>query len=398
MQSVSMLSQRESYVASKWVKFLWWLSTAEKELLVDCVIDRNRYAIIGMSVLGTWLFATLAWMYFFSTVVSNVFAIVFLGLFMGALILSIDRALIKGINKLNKQRLLPILFRGLLAVTIGTFMAQPALLYLFDKEIHLQVSLDNEAKKKAKRAQQDSLFATTKSELFNNKVVLQKQLADRYKEVSDAREGFITETDGTGGSKKIGLEAIAKAKKLNYEKLDADYQKLAAQITPQIKSIDSSLSNIENNIKQEQKNFEQLLNDGFFTRIEALNNLIKNNTALLLRYWLLVIILVLIELMPVIAKTLLPSGTYEAKLMAREAMEKTIVEDNMAKEQALKQQYNQLAFEQDSDFMKSFFEEAKQSRQAKAAAIINQWQQNENQSFDDLWQAAKDNLFSKQEH
>jgi hypothetical protein len=351
-----------------------------------------------MSVLGTWLFATLAWMYFFSTVVSNVFAIVFLGLFMGALILSIDRALIKGINKLNKQRLLPILFRGLLAVTIGTFMAQPALLYLFDKEIHLQVSLDNEAKKKAKRAQQDSLFATTKSELFNNKVVLQKQLADRYKEVSDAREGFITETDGTGGSKKIGLEAIAKAKKLNYEKLDADYQKLAAQITPQIKSIDSSLSNIENNIKQEQKNFEQLLNDGFFTRIEALNNLIKNNTALLLRYWLLVIILVLIELMPVIAKTLLPSGTYEAKLMAREAMEKTIVEDNMAKEQALKQQYNQLAFEQDSDFMKSFFEEAKQSRQAKAAAIINQWQQNENQSFDDLWQAAKDNLFSKQEH
>jgi hypothetical protein len=84
--------------------------------------------------------------------------------------------------------------------------------------------------------------------------------------------------------------------------------------------------------------------------------------------------------------------------MAREAMEKTIVEDNMAKEQALKQQYNQLAFEQDSHFIKTFFEEAKQTRQAKASATIKQWQQNENQSFDSLWQEAKNNLFSKQEN
>jgi hypothetical protein len=397
-QSSSMLSQRESYVATKWTRFLWWLATAEKELLVDCVIDRNRYAIIGMSVLGTWLFATLAWIYFFSTVVSNAFAAVALGIFMGGIILTIDRALIKGINKLNKQKFLPLLFRGLLAITIGTFMAQPALLYLFNKEVHLQISLDNEAKKKTKRSQQDSLFAQQKNELLAKKSTLQKQLDERYKEVSTARESFIAETDGTGGSKKIGLEAIAKAKKNSYEKLDVDYQILSSQLLPQIKIVDSSLAAIETSIINEQKVFDSLLNDGFLTRIEALNNLIKTNSTLMIRYWLLVIILVLIELMPVIAKTLLPAGTYDAKVFAREEMEKLIVDDNINKEQQLKQLYNQLAFEQDANFIKSFFEEAKQSRTEKMKERIAQWQSSNDKSFDGMWNEVKNGMLTKQEN
>lgn len=397
-QSVSTLSQRESYVATKWVKFLWWLSTAEKELLMDCVIDRNRYAIIGMSVLGTWLFATLAWVYFFSTVVANLFAAIALGVFMGCIILSIDRALIKGINKLNKQKFLPLLFRGLLAVTIGTFMAQPALLYLFNKEVHLQISLDNEQKKKDKRVQQDAVYTTQKNELTAKKNTLQKQLDERYKEVSDARQSFIAETDGTGGSKKIGLESIAKAKKNNYEKLDADYQVLSAQLSPQIKTIDSILFKIEFDIKQEQQVFESLLNDGFLTRIEALNNLIKTNSTLQIRYWLLVIILILIELMPVIAKTLLPSGTYDAKAFAREEMEKIILADNINKEQELKQLYNQLAFEQDSKFIQLFFDEAKQGRNEKMKENIAEWQSSKDKSFDGMWKNVKHEMLTKQEN
>src|SRR6188474_3112320 len=135
------VSQRETYTPSSFTELLWWLSTAEKELLVDAVVDRNRYKIVGMTVLATWAFATLAWSYFFSTVTGNPWLAFPLGLFMGFIILTIDRALIKGINKFNKNRLLPLLFRGLLAVTIGVFMAQPALLYMFKKEIALQTSL-----------------------------------------------------------------------------------------------------------------------------------------------------------------------------------------------------------------------------------------------------------------
>ena len=61
------ISQRDSYTPTRFTCFLWWLSAAEKELLADAVIDRNRYRIVGMTVLATWAFASLAWTYFFYT-------------------------------------------------------------------------------------------------------------------------------------------------------------------------------------------------------------------------------------------------------------------------------------------------------------------------------------------
>src|SRR5258708_20479490 len=115
------ISQRDNYVPSKFTEFLWWLSTVERELLVDCVVDRNRFRIIGMTVLATWAFATLAWTYFFSTVINNAFLFVGLGLFMGFIILTIDRALIKGITRFNKNKFIPLLFKTILPLTIATF-------------------------------------------------------------------------------------------------------------------------------------------------------------------------------------------------------------------------------------------------------------------------------------
>ena len=397
-ESVQSLSQRAEYEPSSFTKFLWWLSTAEKEIIIDCQVDRNRYAITGMAVLGTWLFATLAWTYFFSTVVTSFWIALALGIFMGGIILGIDRALIKGITAANRNKTLPILFRMVLAITIGTFMAQPALLYLFDKEIHTQISLDNEGKKRIKLQQLDSLYAAQKAELLNQKSALQLQLNSKYDEVSNARKSFITETDGTGGSGKVGLKDIARAKQNEYNKLDADYTQLNSALQPQLNSIDSSLASIESNKQAEQKKFEALLNDGFLVRIEALQHLIENNSAMAFRYYLLVILLVLIELMPVIAKTILPVGAYDEKVKLREEMEKEIAQRNTRKETDLKELYNQLAFEQDSEFIKLFFEQAKQERKEKMLEKLNRWKKSEDKSFDSVWSNLKRDFLSKQEN
>lgn len=397
-ESVQSLSQRAEYEPSSFKKFLWWLSTAEKEIIIDCEVDRNRYAITGMAVLGTWLFATLAWTYFFSTVVTSFWIAFALGIFMGGIILGIDRALIKGITAANRNKALPILFRMVLAITIGTFMAQPALLYLFDKEIHMQISLDNEQKKKQKLQQLDSLYTAQKTELLNEKNALQVQLNTRYNEVSTARDAFIAETDGTGGSGKIGLRDIAKAKQNEYSKLDAEYTQFNASLKPRLTSIDSALNAIETVKQTEQKKFEALLNDGFLVRIEALQHLIENNSAMAFRYYLLVILLVLIELMPVIAKTILPVGAYDEKVKLREEMEKEIAARNTRKETDLKELYNQLAFEQDSEFIKDFFEQAKQERKEKMLEKLNRWKKSEDKSFDSVWANLKRDFLTKQEN
>jgi hypothetical protein len=337
------IAQREQYTPSQFTEFLWWLSTAEKELIADAVVDRNRYRIIGMTVLATWAFATLAWTYFFSTVTNESWLTYPLGLFMGFIILTIDRALIKGISKQNKNRLLSLIFRGALAITIGTFMAQPALLYMFKKEIKLQTAFDNEQKKISNAQVLDSLYKNRKTELQAQKTTLQSELELKNSAVSTARENFLAEADGSGGTGKVGIEKIALAKKKEYEKLDEDYKQLLAVQQPKIDVIDKELKDIESKTQLEQQAYTQNFNDGFLTQAEALNNLIKANSALQMRYYLLAAILLLIELMPVIAKSLLPAGTYDETVMLREELEKEIANSNIKREQELKDLYNNLA-------------------------------------------------------
>jgi len=392
------VSQREHYTPDAFTEFLWWLSTAEKELLVDAVIDRNRYRIIGMSVLATWIFASFTWTYFFSTVIDNGWLALALGLFMGFVILTIDRALIKGITKFNKRKFTPLLFRGLLALTIGTFMAQPAVLYMFNQEIRMQTSLDNESRKMLKRQELDSLYKNRKSELLMQKQTLQETLDKKYADVSKARNNYLAETDGSGGTGKVGIKDIALAKQKEYSKLDNEYQTVLLETKPKLDSTERQLSGMENTIKAEEALFTQTLNNGFLTRIEALQNLLKNNDALQFRYYLIVFILMLIELMPVIAKTILPSGSYDEKSMLREEMEVEIARSNIKKEQQLKEWYNQLAFEQDKEAIESFFSITRPLRDEKLKRFGSQWKDDDHQSFDGLWEKMKKELLTKQEN
>ena len=396
-ESFSSLSQRESYTPTWWDNVLWWLSTAERELLVDCVVDRNRYRIIGTMVLGTWAFATLAWTYFWSTINSNWIISILLGLFMGFIILTIDRALIKGINKFNKTKVAPLLLRSLLAITLGTFMAQPAILFMFDKEIKLQSSLDNEKRKQVKQKELDSLYTPQKQELQLKKSALQSELAIKYSEVNSSRQAYVQEIDGTGGSGQVGIKNIAIAKKNEYEKVDGEYKMLADQLHPKLSNIDSNLAVIDAIIRKENQIFSGFLNDGFLTRIEALSNLVKNNQALQMRYYLIIIILMLIELMPVLAKTLIPSGTYDEKVKLREEMEKEIAQGNQVKERDLKELYNRLAKENDEKFIHHFFEISKDERQQKMKDQLSRWTAS-NESFDGFWESLKKDMLTKQEN
>lgn len=391
-------SQRESYEPSQLTEFLWWLSTAEKEILVDSVIDRNRYRIIGMTVLATWLFATFTWTYFFSTIVASTVIAVALGIFMGFIILTIDRALIKGITRFNKKRFTPLLFRGLLALTIGTFMAQPAVLYMFDKEIKLQTSLDNEKKKMLKQQELEQLYKNRKDELIKEQQGIQKELATKYDAVTKARENFLSETDGSGGTGKVGIKDIAIAKRSEYQKLDQEYQALVKDRQEKLDSASAGLKEIDTKIKNAETEFTQYLNNGFLTRVEALSNLLKNNEALQFRYYLIVFILMLIELMPVIAKTMLPSGSYDEKVMLREEMEIEIAQSNIRKEKQLKEIYNQMAHEYDSEAISAFFALTKDDRTEKIRTFSRKWKEEGHQTFDGFWEKMKKDILTKQEN
>jgi hypothetical protein len=106
----------------------------------------------------------------------------------------------------------------------------------------------------------------------------------------------------------------------------------------------------------------------------------------------------LIELMPVIAKTLLPSGSYDEKVMLREEMEIEIAHSNIRKEQQLKEMYNQMAHEYDGEAITAFFRLTKDDRNEKMKAFSKKWKEENHQTFDGLWEKMKKEILTKQEN
>ncbi len=79
-------------------------------------------------------------------------------------------------------------------------------------------------------------------------------------------------------------------------------------------------------------------------------------------------------------------------------MEKAIAKSNQKKEQQLKEIYNQLAFEQDGNFIHQFFERSKKERHEKMIEKLNSWKKGEPKGFDSVWQELKKDFLSKQEN
>ena len=361
--------------------FLWWLSTAEPELIAPFVADRNRYRITGLIVMCTWLFATLAWTYFFSITLSNPWVYLPMGLFMGWVVLSIDRALIKGISPGSKTKFAPLMLRAALALTIGLFMAQPAVLYLFDKEVRMQASIDNETRRKFKQQQLDSLYAGQVVTLTSQKQQLEQQLNSRYSSVLEAQKNFLAETDGTGGSGKVGISTIAKAKKEAYEQLQTDFLQLQNQNQPIIDTLQKQLLGITADKKEQERQFTLLLNHGFLTRIEALQNLVKANQAVAFRYYLIVVILMLIELMPVIIKSMMPSGPYEEAVKQSEASDKLSIEHQHKRKRQIETSLFENGLANDSAIIEDFYTQSSPERKTSTQELVQSWKSQKNEGF-----------------
>jgi hypothetical protein len=264
--------------------------------------------------------------------------------------------------------------------------------------VRLQTSLDNEGRKMQKRQELDKLYGGQKATISLQKDQLEKSLASKYAEVNTARTNFLAETDGSGGSGKIGISTIALAKKKEYEKLESDYNTLKQQNQPQVDSLQKQLAGIEDSIKSQQEQFAALLNNGFLTRIQALQNLVKSNDALAYRYYLIVVILMLIELMPVIAKTLLPAGTYDEKVRLQEELEKDMSKRNITRDQELKEYYNDAALAADKTAIDDFFRTSQQRRFEKMDDYSHSWTSDKHQSFDGLWQKMKREIMTRWEN
>ena len=103
--------------------------------------------------------------------------------------------------------------------------------------------------------------------------------------------------------------------------------------------------------------------------------------------------------MPVIAKTILPAGTYDEKAMLRENMEKEMARLNICKEQKLKELYYTLSQQMDTEAITAFFDISKETRNEKIKTFSNKWKEavDKEKTFASLWKSMKLEILTGEE-
>ena len=174
---------------SCFTRFLWFVAGADIEMLSLCPLDYKKYEAIGMTILMTSLVgfaagSSAAWYFTEDALWTLVF-----GLFWSLLIFSIDRSLVVTLKKDPYKKsyyVLPLVFRGFLAILVAGIMSIPLELLVFNGFI--QNDIENYKSAWLKQQHQDSFDAQQAAE-YDSK---SKSLDQLLKSESNKKDDIIT--------------------------------------------------------------------------------------------------------------------------------------------------------------------------------------------------------------
>lgn len=174
---------------SCFTRFLWFVAGADIEMLSLCPLDYKKYEAIGMTILMTSLVgfaagSSAAWYFTEDALWTLVF-----GLFWSLLIFSIDRSLVVTLKKDPYKKsyyVLPLVFRGFLAILVAGIMSIPLELLVFNGFI--QNDIENYKSDLLKQQHQDCFDAQQAAE-YDSK---SKSLDQLLKSESNKKDDIIT--------------------------------------------------------------------------------------------------------------------------------------------------------------------------------------------------------------
>lgn len=160
-----MSNSKTTRKVSYFTRFLWFVAGADIEMLSLCPLDYKKYEAIGMTILMTSLVgfaagSSAAWYFTEDALWTLVF-----GLFWSLLIFSIDRSLVVTLKKDPYKKsyyVLPLVFRGFLAILVAGIMSIPLELLVFNGFI--QNDIENYKSDLLKQQHKDSFDAQQSAE------------------------------------------------------------------------------------------------------------------------------------------------------------------------------------------------------------------------------------------
>jgi Domain of unknown function (DUF4407) len=273
--------------------------------------EQNKYAGIGATVFFTAVMAFIAASYALFTVFDNVFIAVAFGLVWGFLIFNLDRFIVSTIKKRDNflDEFIQASPRIILAIIIAIVISKPLEIKIFEKEINTVLLKEKNEMALANKKQVANYF---QSDLDKNKAQidsLKSDITKKEKEVNDLYSTYITEAEGTAGTKKLGKGPVYKEKREKHDAALQDFAALKTANQTKITDLEAKAKTLQADLDKKVTETQPIIDgfDGLMARINALNKLPW------LPSFFIMLLFLAIETSPIIAKLLSPKGEYDFK-------------------------------------------------------------------------------------
>ena len=308
-------------------RFFILCSGVDSDIVNSCSNgEQNKYAGIGATVFFTAIMAFIASSYALFTVFDNVYTAVFFGLVWGFLIFNLDRFIVSTIKKRDSfmDEFIQATPRIILAIIIAIVISKPLEIKIFQKEIATVILKEKNEMAMANKNQITNYF---KKDLDKNKAEidsLKSTIIQKEKEVNSLYSVFITEAEGTAGTKKLGKGPVYKEKREKHDRALKQLDSVKALNAIKIKEKEEKAKTLEADLNKKVSETQPIIEgfDGLMARINALNKL----------HWLpsffIMLLFLAIETSPIIAKLLAPKGEYDFKQEDQEMAIKNVIEQN----------------------------------------------------------------------
>ncbi|WP_111706398.1 DUF4407 domain-containing protein [Lutibacter citreus] len=305
-------------------QFFWMCSGADTDILKNSSkAEQTKFAGIGGTVFFTALMAFIAVSYALYTIFDNYYTAIIFGLVWGLLIFNLDRFIVSTIKKQDNKwkEVLQATPRIILAIIIAVVISKPLEMKIFEKEINQVLLTQKNDLTLANKAQIADQFTPEITTIQTEIEQLKQEIATKESETNALYNTYITEAEGTAGTKLLGKGPVYKEKRDKHDAALAELQQLKTDNKLKITEKESQILVLTNQQKEQETTTQPIIDgfDGLMARINALNELPW------LPSFFIFLLFLAIETSPIFSKLIAPKGEYDYKLQDIENATKTWV-------------------------------------------------------------------------
>ncbi|MFK5957674.1 MAG: DUF4407 domain-containing protein [Lutibacter sp.] len=306
-------------------QFFWMCSGADTDILkTSSKAEQTKYAGIGGTVFFTAMMAFIASSYALFTVFDNYFTAIFFGLIWGLLIFNLDRFIVSTIKKQENKwkEILQVTPRIILAVIIAVVISKPLEIKIFEKEINQVLLTQKNDLTLANKNQLSNQFTPEINSIKNEIAALKHEIDIKETETNTLYSTYISEAEGTAGTKLLGKGPVYKEKREKHDATLAELKQLKIDNKTKISEKENQINSLIKLQKEQEITTQPIINNfgGLMARINALNKLPW------LPSFFIFLLFLAIETSPIFSKLIAPKGEYDFKLQDNENAVKNWVE------------------------------------------------------------------------